>query len=1055
MWLTNLAIRRPIVILMVFSAVIVMSLISRARMPIDLYPKVDFPYMMITTIYPGAGPEEVETQVSKQLEDAVASVSGVKEIMSRSQESLSVVGIEFELGTNLDSASADVRARVDAARSALPRDARIPVIQKLDVGAIPVLWLGMSSERPSRELRELADDVISDRLSRLAGVAAVTISGGEEREIQVNVDKHRLDAYGISILQVSQALSAGNLNLPGGRITEGGREYSIRAVGEFDSIDDIRNLRIGLPGGTEGLNILTIGDIAEVKDTSADREIITRLQKNESIGILVQKQSDANTVEVVDAAKLELEHMKALLPDDVSIAIVLDQSVMIRDALADVNTALVIGAILAVIVIFLFLHSLRGTLIVAVAIPACMIMTFLPVYFAGLTMNMMTMLALALAIGILVDGSIVVLENIYRHLSAGEDPKEAASKGLGEIGTAVLSITLVDVVVFVPIAFMGGIVGMFFREFGITVVAASIFSLVVAFTLTPLLASRLYRPGDAIEAKQGFFLKFDRTYEAIRSRYSNLLSKALDRRGLVIGTAFGLLFIILIVAGSSLGGDFFPRFDQSEVQVTIEMPTDASLEATNLVVSQVEDVVLEIPEVKNVFSTVGSAGAGIIGSGMRGSNYGQVVAALHDRESVMDRLLRPFRRQEQKRIRSDEVIAEEMRHLVARIPGGDILVGISSGMGGGGAPIDIELTGGSDEERNAVAEEIVGILRSMEGVVNPDVSWRMGKPEVTATIDRTRAAHMGLSASQIAGALRMSIEGSTDTKFRQNGKEYDIRVRMSEFDRNSLSDVNRVIVGSFNGSPVRLMDVAEISRETGPTMIERRNRQRKVSVTASLARGYDLQTMQQRIEGELKNVDFGNVRRHFGGDIEMMRDSFGRMFGALLLAIALVFMVLAALFESLFLPFVILITLPLSLIGAIIALVIAGETMSVVSMIGVIMLMGLVGKNAIVLIDYTNTLRSRGMGRKEALLEAGATRLRPILMLTLTMVFAMLPTALKLGRGAEMRAPMAIAVIGGLIVSTLLTLVFIPVLYTVFDDLMGKYQARKKAILGGRQSKSG
>ena len=1045
MWLTNLSIRRPIVILMVFAALIVVGLRSRSGMPLDLYPKVDIPYILITTIYPGAGPEEIESLISKPIEDAVGSVNGLKNLTSTSQEGSSVVGMELTLETDIDTAAADVRGKIDAVQMTLPQDAKTPVIQKVDIGAFPILWLGLSSKRPARELRDLADDVIKDRLGKLKGVAAVTVTGGDKREIQVRVDKSRLEAYSISINQVAQALAAGNLNLPSGRITEGAREYAVRAVGEFGSVDEIRNLKVSF-SGKDGDRVLTIGDIAEVRDDVAEREETTRLQRQDSIGLLIQKQSGANTVEVADAVKKELKAMKDVLPRDVRIAISFDQSDRAKEALADVNTALWLGALLAVSIVYLFLHNIRGTFIVAIAIPTSIVAAFIPIYFAGFTMNMMVMMAFSLAVGILVDDSIVVLENIYRHLAKGEEPADAALNGRTEIGLAAITITMVDVVVFVPIAFMGGMVGRFFREFGITVATATLFSLFVSFTLTPMLASRWYRKGEAVEATGGFFAKFDRFYHELDVRYRAVLAWALGHRRMVIGGGFGLLIVILLLALPTLGFEFFPRIDQAQVGVTIEMPVGTSLAATDAVVRQVEDTIAEVPDVENIFTNVGSTSSGVFG-GTKGANYGQVNAALYQKESFIDRFLRPFRRGHRMRVRSDVEIAQELREKTASIPGGRTTVQLTSGMGHGGSPIDIELTGSDVDELNAAAQQIKSIIASTEGIINTDVSWKVGKPEVKATIDRVRAAEMGFSVGQIASALRTSIEGNTDTHFRENGKEYDIRVRLNEFDRYRLSDVSRVVIGSVDGSPVFLQDIAQIEPSTGPTRIERKNRQMKVSVTADLSPGYYEGNVQRGLSKKLEGMELGNVQLAWAGETEERRENMAYMVSALLLSIALVYMLMAALFESLFSPLVIMFSLPMALIGAILALALTGETLSVVTMIGIIMLMGLVTKNAILLVDYTNTLRGRGMERNAAILEAGPTRLRPILMTTFAMIFGMLPTALKLGRGSEMRAPMAIAVIGGLIVSSLLTLVVIPALYTVFDDLMVKYQKRKAAVM--------
>lgn len=1040
---------------MLFMALAVLGIRSRSDMPLDLNPKIDIPYVIISTVYPGAGPEEIETLVSKPLEDAIGSVNGLKNISSTSQEGISIVSMEFELGTNLDVAVSDVRGKVDAARRALPDDVESPVIQKIDVGAQPILYMGISSKRPARELRELVDDVVKDRLGKLKGVASVNVTGGEKREIQVNVDKNRLEAYGISIGQVSQALTAGNLNLPSGRIKEGGREYAIRAIGEFSSVDEIRDLKISVGGGPNGSSrVLTIGDIAEVRDSVAEREENTRLAGQDSVGITVQKQSDANTVEVADAVKEELERMKSILPADVKIAVSMDSSDHVREAIADVNTSLWLGAFLAVAIVFLFLHNIRGTFIVAIAIPMSIVATFIPIKFAGFTMNTMVMLALSLAVGILVDDSIVVLENIYRHLTKGEEPAQAALNGRSEIGLAAITITAVDMVVFLPIAFMGGIVGQFFRQFGVTVATATGFSLLVSFTLTPMLASRWYRKHEDVEAKTGFFKKFDDFYHTLDRKYRSVLAWALGHRWQVILIGMASFFGVMMTAGPKLGQEFFPQSDQGQIGITVEMPTGASLLATDAVVRQVEEIVEKIPEAEHVFANVGSTHGGVLAGGQVGANYGQVTISLHEKESVMDRFMRPLVRGERKRVRPDTEIAAEIRESMKSVAGGRITVSSVSGMGGGWAPIDIELTGDNMNELNAVSQKIRAVVASTDGTLNPDVSWKVGKPEVRATIDRERAAEMGFSAGQIASALRTSIEGSTDTHYRENGKEYDIRVRLHQFDRHNVGDVGRIVIGAVDGMPVFLQDVAQIAPDTGPTKIERKNRQRKVSVTASLLPGYPLKQTQDALKTKIDAVHLGNVQLHWGGQGEMMAESFGYMIGAMFLAVLLVYMLMAALFESLFNPFIIMFSLPMALIGAVLALVITGETMSIVAMIGFIMLMGLVTKNAILLVDYTNSLRQQGMDRTSAILEAGPTRLRPILMTTCAMIGGMLPTAMKLGRGSETRAPMAIAVIGGLIVSTLLTLVIIPTLYSIFDDMVAKLHRRKQRLLGRFVSQS-
>lgn len=1065
MQLTKLAIARPVVILMLFLALIVLGWKARSTMTVDLYPNVDFPRAFILTTYPGAGPEEIETLITKPIEDGVISVSGLKNLTSSSQEGVSSVSLEFELGTEMISTMADVRSKVDAVKKALPREIDNPVIQKMDIGALPVIWLGMSSNRPAKELRELADETIKDRLSKITGVASVNVSGGDVREIQVNASKTRLEAYGISINQITQALASANMNMPSGKITEGLKDYSIRAVGEFTSPDDIRALKINIPGADpSGMNrVLTIGEIADVQDTVAERQEITRLQRKDSVGILVLKQSDANTINVVDGVKEELEKMKSSLPPDVNIAVSYDQADRVRESMDDVNVSLMLGALLAVLVVFLFLHNIRGTLIVAVAIPTSMIAAFIPISFAGFTMNMMVMLGLSLSVGILVDDSIVVLENIYRHLGKGESPAEAALNGRNEIGLAALAITMVDVVVFVPIAFMGGIVGQFFREFGITVAVATLFSLFVSFTLTPMLASRWYKRNEEMEAKKGFFKRFDDVYHGLDNRYRHMLAWALHHRGYVLLIAIVTLVGIMWVLGPKMQGaqEFFPRVDQSQVTISVETPAGTSLGTTDRVVKEIEERAATITEVRNVFSSVGSTGAGPFGAGNQGANYAELNVFLTQKESVADRILSIFMKKFKKRTRTDEDIAVELRKLVDDIPGGRISVKVAGGMGGGGTAVDIELTGTDTDEMNAVSQRIRDTIAGVEGVINSDVSWKVGKPEIKVTVDKLRASQMGLSMAQIASALRTSLAGNTDSKLRQGGKEYDIRVQLREFDRYRLDDVRRIAVGTQNGMTVYLQDIADISDSTGPTKIDRKNRQRKVSVTADYLPGYMEAAMETAMKAKLVDVPLGSVALHWGGASADRAEAFGTMGAALILSILLVYMLMAALFESLLNPLVIMLSVPMALVGAVLAIVITGESLNIFSMIGIIMLIGLVTKNAILLVDYTNTLRHRGMERNPAILEAGPTRLRPILMTTFAMIFGMLPTAMKLGRGSEMRAPMAIAVIGGLIISTLLTLVVIPVMYTIMDDFVNwihklkeRWRNRKNSQIAGVESES-
>jgi len=1033
MGLTRIAIARPVFIVMAFAALMVLGLQSLSLMPVELFPRVEVPYITVVTVYPGAGPREIETQISKPLEEAVNTVNGVKTVRSSSQESLSVVVIELNLGIDLDAATNEVRGRLDAARAALPREAEAPVVYKASLSAIPVLVYGVSGSRPVAEIRQIAEDRIKDRLAKVPGVASVSVVGGVQREIQVEVDKARLQAYGLSIVQVAQAIAGENLSLPSGSIREGREEYAVRTVGEFGSLDELLAVRLVSPAGAPVL----LRDVAQVKAAFADRAELSRLNRRESVGLVVHKQADANTVRVVDGVARELAGLRAVLPKDLVIKAAYDQSVFLRESLADVRDALVLGAILAVVVVYAFLHDVRSTFIVSLAIPTSMLAAFTPMYFAGFSLNMMTMLGLALSTGILVDDSIVVLENIHRHLHLGELPRDAALNGRSEIGLAAIAITLTDVVVFVPIAFMGGMVGQFFREFGLTVAAVTLFSLVVSFTLTPMLASRWFaRRRREAQVDRGpaarLFRRFDAFYGHLDSRYRGVLAWALDHRWAVVAGGLVALLVVVPVAGA-LGFEFMPSVDQGQFSVRIETPAGTNLETTSAVVAQVEELLSRQPEVDAMFTRVGStAGAVSFGASSQGPHTANILVSLVEKG---------------RRRRTDRQLMAALRREAARIPGAKIRFEPPS-LGQQGAAVQIELLGDDFAALHRAAGAIASRVRQVPGVVDVDISWRVGRPELQVHVDRLKAASLGLSTGAVAATLRTAVQGAATTKFRAGSEEYDIRVRLPEAQRQSPEDIATVLVAAPYGQPVYLKDIATVTLATGPTQIDRKDRQRMVVVSANLAPGYHFGNVQREINRRLAGLPLAGVSLRWGGEAQQLAESSGQLGRALLLSVVLVYILMAALFEGFLSPFIIMFSLPMAAVGALLGLLVAGKTLSIVSMIGIIMLMGLVTKNAILLVDYTNTLRARGRPRREAILEAGPTRLRPILMTTLAMIMGMLPTALGLGSGAEWRSPMAVAVIGGLVWSTVLTLVVIPVVYTLIDDLTRYLAAGGRRVIG-------
>jgi HAE1 family hydrophobic/amphiphilic exporter-1 len=1048
MWLTRLSLNRPVTITVFMVAVIVLGFYALSKTQVELQPKVDFPVITILTVYPGASPDEVETLVTKPIEDAVAGVEGLRQITSVSQYGISQVTLEFYIGTDVGEAYIDVQAKVNAAVGLLPRDAERPVISKLDTQSQPTMYIGMTGNRPPYELRDLADNLIKDRLSSVPGVAAVTVSGGQKREILVAIDKERLNAYGLSINAVVRALQAANLNLPAGRITEGERDYNVRLLGEFRSIDELRNLRLYLQNPRNPMaagTTLRLQDIADIRDTVEERTVITRLNGKENVTLVVQKASDANALEISEGIHQVIERIQKEYPD-LKFEISFDQAESIKESLTDLRIALYLAIILVVLIVYLFLYNVRGTFIVALAIPTCIFASFIAIYFFGFTINFMTMLALSLAVGVLVDDAIVVIENIYRHLSMGEEPMEAAYNGRTEIGLAAITITFVDVVVFLPIAFMGGIVGQFFRSFGLTVAVTVLFSLLVSFTLTPMLASRFYRRGEALEEPKGFFRWFDARYRALERLYRRLLGWALRHRWAVIVTGNGLLLLTLIlVIGSALRGSpllpfrFAPSQDQGLIGITVKLPPAAALSETDAVVKRIEQAALSIPEVKFVSSLVGASGAGFIGAGDRGPRFANIQVTLHPKKALLDSLMFWVKHEEPLRTRSDVEIAGELREKIGVIPGAQITVNTISGFRGGGfgVPIQLAMVGKDTTTLLETAERVKRLISQIPGIKDPDLSWSAGKPELQVVVDRERATRLGVNLAEIALALRTAYEGDTSVKYREGGQEYAIRVRLDEADRQRVSELSNLVVSYVQGAPVYLRDVATIRLDEGPTRIERADRQRRVMVLANIMPGYSLGNLRVQIDNLLRqqNVIPPSVRVSWFGEGEVLTREGAYMMQALLLSFILVYLLMVALFENWLYPFIIMFSQPQALVGALLALIVARSELNIVSMIGIIMLVGLVGKNAILLVDFTNTLRARGLSREEALQQAGPIRLRPILMTTAALVLAMVPIALAVGRGSEFRAPLGIVIIGGMLVSTLLTLVVIPCMYTVMDDL--------------------
>jgi HAE1 family hydrophobic/amphiphilic exporter-1 len=1038
MTLTKLAIARPVGILMMILAFVVLGLYGYSNLPAELNPQVDFPTVSIVTTYAGTNPQQMETLITKPIEDSVSGVSGIKQISSTSQQGISNITIQFFFGTNLDTADNNVIQKVDAIRKELPIDSDAPAVQKQDTSSQPVLYIQMLSKtRPTSELQSMANNIVLPYLEQAPDVGGVTVYGGTQREIRVSVSQPRLAALGITLSDLSTAIGASNVNVPGGFVQKGQVYYDVRVLGEFASVDELRNLRLSVDGKTFNLS-----DVATVEDTIAEKTKDSFIDGQESVTLVVQKTSDGNTLIAARGAKAQLARLNDILPSDVKFLITTDLSKQVTDNLSDVVFSLFLSTILAITVVFCFLHNIRGTAIIAIAIPVTLISTFLPLWAVGFTLNTMTLLGLSLAVGILVDDSIVVLENISRHLAMGEEPTDAAINGRTEIGLAAITLTSVDLVVFLPIAFMGGVVGEFFRSFGLTVAFATLFSLLVSFTLTPMLASRWYRKGEPMEYTQGFAGAFDRNFFQFERTYQRFLRSALQRPWIVfiIGNLF--LVAIFVTVGSKLGFRFAPDQDQNQVQVSINGPAGESLGYTQGITDQITHIIQTTPDLHNdvkfIYTATGTSSSGGSGSGITGTQYATMSLTLYDRASILDNA--KFWDHEHLRHRSDVDIALELRKLTKHIVGAQILASNVSGFGGGSAPLAVNLNGPDLGQLLIASNKVMDLMRHTPGTYNVDTSFKNSQPEVEIRVDRTRAPEYGLTLQQIAQAVSDNIGGNIDSKYRDpsDGQQYDIRIQLAYDYRNDPLKIGDIIVGYQGANPVYLSDVASLTIGAGPVKIDRLNRERSIMVSAYLLPGVAVGNVALVVNKKLAQMqkagEFGQVTYTFGGETQSLQDEGGFIIWAVALGIILSYLLMAALFNNVLYPFSIMLSLPQAWAGAMIALFIAKEPMNLIAMIGFLYLNGIVGKNAILLIDYTNTLRARGYKRIDALLEAAPIRMRPIMMTTICVIAASLPTALALGRGSSFRQSLGVSVVGGVILSLALTLIIVPCSYVLWDN---------------------
>jgi len=1047
MKISDVAVRRPVAVTMIFLIIILLGMVSMSKLNMDLLPQLDLPMAVAMTDYAGAGPEEVENLVTKPIESMLGTVNGIKNINSTSSMGNSMVFVEYAWGTDMNFAVNQMREKIDIISPYFPADAGKTTLFKMDPNLMPIMLLGFGGDVDLAVLDKLAKDIVQPRLERINGVAYVIVEGGVQREIRISASPQRLQAYGLSLGSIVSYLRAENRNTSAGTVEEGLREHVVRITGEFKDVQEIENLQIPLPSG----GYIRLGELAGVEDTLKEKRQYVYMDGMPSVQISIQKQTDANTVKVSDAVNKELENIKTILPKECSLKVGFDQAEYIRLSLNSVIRNALIGAALAVLVLLLFLRNVRSTLIIGTAIPISVIATFCLMYFGGLTLNLISMGGLALGIGMMVDNAIVILENIYRFRQEGSSRVEAATKGAGEVGVAIIASTLTSIVVFLPIVFVQGLASQIFRPMALTVSFSLLSSLFVALTLVPMLSSKILKVDRSIRTNgdgndndngnggngRGFLARMANSWYGVVGRldgkYRTILHWSINNKKKVL-----LLTAVLVVISAALvplvGMEFLPKQDTGEYIVNIRLPDGTALRETERVTQLVESFIQELPEHEWTFYAVGSGG-NMFGTG-----------SSSERAVIRGKLKDKSERQ-----RNIDQVLDEIRNKCASIPGAVINISAEEGsMGGSGAPIDIGITGDNLEVLRMFADAVVQNIKTIDGVREVKSSFQSGRPELHINLNRQKADLYGITASQLSSLVSTAVNGSSATKFRSGGEEIDVTVILDEQYRQNVNDLKMLTIASPGGALIPLGEVADFEITTGPTQINRINQTRRVSVTGDIS-GRDLRSVTMDIQTAIKDMNLPpGIQLEFGGANQDMMESFRDLGLALIMAIILVFMILASQFESLLYPFVIMFAMPPTIIGVVMSLLVTGRTLNVPVLIGVIMLAGIVVNNAIVMVDYINTLRRRdGMPRKEAILKAGPTRLRPILMTTLTTILAMFPLALGVGEGAEMSAPMATAVFGGLSFSALITLVLVPCMYIILEDmkekLVGRFRRKRQA----------
>jgi HAE1 family hydrophobic/amphiphilic exporter-1 len=1008
MILADVSVRRPVFATMGIGALVVMGIFAYRSLVVDLFPKTDIPVVAITTTLAGAGPEEMEARVTKVIEEAVNTVGGIDEMRSVTLEGFSRVIVMFLLERNLEAAAQDVRDKIGAALKQLPDGTDPPVVEKFDPDTTPVVFLSVSGDRALRELTEVAKKQVKEHLESLPGVGAIKIVGGREREVQVVADAHRLDAYGLTIADVARALATQNVEVPAGRVSTSDHEATLRTLGRIGTVADFQHIVVATRGGTP----IRISDIGRVLDGVVEPRSLSRYNGRNALTLLVRKQSGANTVSTVDAVAERLEEIRKTLPPGVQVTVTRNQADFVRTALNEVQKHLIIGALLASIVVFAFMGDWRATLIAAVAIPCSIITTFTLMKVMGFSLNWLTLLALTLSVGIVIDDAIVVLENIFRFIEEKHmSPFEAARAATAEVGLAVSATTLSLVVIFVPVAFIPGIMGSFLESFGLTMAGAIMVSLLVGFTLTPMLASRFLRPhtGKGLSREAWFFRPIDRSYTAV-------LRWSMRHRWLVVVAAMLTIAAIPLI-GRIVGTSFIPEDDRGDFEVNIKTPPGYTLTRTDAVVRDIERQVQVLPGIAHLTVNVGSPDTDSV-------TTAQMVVVMHH---IEERTVTQFDVMTQVR----KILRDypELRASVDQPPP-------MSGSGMRSAEIVYNVEGPDLDVLERLAGQVRDIMTSTPGIVDVDTTSEPGKPEVQVRINRAKAADLGVAVSDIAMSLRTMVQGDTVTTFKDGLDLYDVRLRLQEGDRSDPRSLGQLMVPSSRLGRVRLDSVVDAVRGTGPAQIDRRNRERQISLLANMAPGQALGDALRSVDRRVHQLDIpAGYRTGVTGMGKLLNETISGFQLAFLLSLIFMYMVLASQFESFLHPITILLSLPLAVPFALVSLWMVGATLNMFSALGILLLFGVVKKNAILQIDHTIGLRADGMAMSEAIIQANRERLRPILMTTISLVAGMIPLVFSSGDGAVTNRSIGVVVMGGQTLCLFITLLLTPVAYSLFEDL--------------------